>query len=147
MIPIKSLLTEKSIIFPTEKEIIQKIQVIERSLHMKKISFLNATNTNFLPSSFRDFYMDNETLKIYPWVKNIEQKHRLRIAKQISKKEDHEVEIPSKQINLSSCKQMLFPVVGTEEKVLNLSEYVKAQRIKDKSLREIAEDIILDVIQ
>jgi len=131
---IQDLIKENSIVFPTEHEIIQKIQVIERSLHMKKISFLNATNTNFLPSSFRDFYMDNETIKIYPWVRNIEEKHKLRLAQAISKKPENEV------------RAMKFPVVGTEVKYLNLREYTTAQRIKDKALGEIAEDIIIKVI-
>lgn len=127
---LEDLIFEDRLVFPTEHEIIQKIQVIERSLHMKKISFLNATNTNFLPSSFRDFYMDKETIKIYPWVKDIETKAKLRLAKAISKKSDSEV------------KTMKFPIVGTEVKTLNLKEFVKAQQIKDKALAEIAEDII-----
>lgn len=131
---LKHLIRENSIVFPSEHEIIQKIQVIERSLHMKKISFLNATNTNFLPSSFRDFYMDNETIKIYPWVRNIEEKAKLRLAKEISKKGDNEV------------RAMKFPVVGTEIKYLSLKEYIKAQRIKEKALGAIAEDIISNVI-
>mmetsp|Transcript_17142 Transcript_17142/g.15118 ORF Transcript_17142/g.15118 Transcript_17142/m.15118 type:complete len:101 (-) Transcript_17142:29-331(-) len=98
---------------------------------MQKISFLNSTNTNFLPSSFRDFYMDNETLRLYPWVRNIESKYKLKLAQQISKKPEKEVKI------------MKFPVVGTEVKYLNLREYTRAQRIKEEQLAQIAEDIII----
>lgn len=78
--------------------------------------------------------MDNETLKIYPWVRNIEEKAKLRLAKEISKKSETEV------------RAMKFPVVATEVKYLNLKEYVKAQRLKDKALTDIAEDIIANVI-
>jgi len=131
LIKLERLVSESSIRFPTEKEIIQKIQVIEKSLHMQKISFLNSTNTNFLPSSFRDFYMDNETLRLYPWVRNIESKYKLKLAQQISKKPEKEVKI------------MKFPVVGTEVKYLNLREYTRAQRIKEEQLAQIAEDIII----
>lgn len=130
---IKDLVTEKSIKFPTEKEISQKIQVIEKSLHMKKISFLNSTNTNFLPSSFRDFYMDNETLKLYPWIRNIDHKYKQKIAQKISQK-------PEGQI-----KAMKFPVVGIDEKYLTLKKYIEAQRIKEKAMDQISDDIIIEL--
>ncbi|CAI2360993.1 unnamed protein product [Moneuplotes crassus] len=133
LMDIKDLVTEKSIKFPTEKEISQKIQVIEKSLHMKKISFLNSTNTNFLPSSFRDFYMDNETLKLYPWVRNIDRKYKQKLAQKISQK-------PEGQI-----KAMKFPVVGIDEKYLNLEKYIQAQKIKEKAMDQISEDIIIEL--
>ncbi|CAI2360995.1 unnamed protein product [Moneuplotes crassus] len=130
---IETLVSEVSVKFPTEKEIIQKMQVIEKSLHMQKISFLNSTNTNFLPSSFRDFYMDKETIKLYPWVRNIENKYKHKLAQKVSQKPEDET------------KSMKFPVVGVEEKYLNLKKYIKAQRIKERSMDQIADDIIIEL--
>ena len=74
--------------FPDDAEIKRKIQVIEKVINMKKIAFLNATNTNFLPECFRDFYMDNATKKIYPWVGNIEEKTRKKLAQELQKRND-----------------------------------------------------------
>lgn len=49
---------------------------MEKVVSMKKIAFLNATNTNFLPSSLRDFYLEPVTKKLYKWVHGIESRTR-----------------------------------------------------------------------
>jgi hypothetical protein len=41
-------------------------------MEMKKKAFLDATNTNFLPDSMRDFYLDPVTKKLYKWVQGIQ---------------------------------------------------------------------------
>ena len=53
------MLYNVEIIFPTGKEVIQKIDTKEQIEKMKRNSFLNATNTNFLPKAMREFYLEN----------------------------------------------------------------------------------------
>ena len=60
--------TLRLVMFPDEEEIKSRILVIEKVMTMKKTAFLNATNTNFLPSAMRDFYLDPATKKLYKWV-------------------------------------------------------------------------------
>ena len=43
----------------------------------------------------------------------------------------------------SESKPMKYSVIGTEVNYLNLKEYMKAQRIKEKAKRKISEDIII----
>jgi len=52
---------------------------MEKVVSMKKTAFLNATNTNFLPSSLRDFYLDPATKKLYKWVHGIENRTRKKL--------------------------------------------------------------------
>jgi len=53
---------------------------------MKKIAFLNATNTNFLPDSLRDFYLEPATIKLYKWVHNIEKKTKEKLNASVEQK-------------------------------------------------------------
>ena len=58
-----TLITEKSIKFPTEQEVIQKIQVIESSLQIKKISFLDSTKSDIQTSAFHNKSVNQEALR------------------------------------------------------------------------------------
>lgn len=52
---------------------------MEKVTSMKKTAFLNATNTNFLTTSLRDFYLEPQTKKLYKWVHGIEGKTRKKL--------------------------------------------------------------------
>lgn len=65
--------------FPDEDEIKSRILVIEKVMNMKETAFLDATNTNFLPASIRDFYLDPVTKKLYKWVQGIEKRTHFKI--------------------------------------------------------------------
>lgn len=82
---VKSL---RLVMFPNEEEIKSKILIIEKVMTMKKNAFLNATNTNFLPTSMRDFYIDPVTKKLYKWVQGIQQRTRVKLNTAIQQKPD-----------------------------------------------------------
>ena len=57
-IELDKIRTQPCVEFPIDEEIQKKIMVMEKVVSMKKTAFLNATNTNSLPTSLRDFYLD-----------------------------------------------------------------------------------------
>lgn len=50
---------------------------------MKKQAFLNATNTNFLPTDLREFYLEPVTKKLFKWVNGIEKRTAEKVNLQI----------------------------------------------------------------
>jgi hypothetical protein len=72
--------------FPGEDQIKARILIIEKVMTMKKIAFLNATNTNFLPAAMRDFYLDPVTKKLYKWVQGIQQRTQAKLNAAIQQK-------------------------------------------------------------
>ena len=65
--------------FLNEEECKNKFHVIEKMTNMKKNAFLNATNTNFLPTDLREFYLQPVTKKLYKWVNGIDKKTNEKI--------------------------------------------------------------------
>lgn len=55
---------------------------------MKKQAFLNATNTNFLPTDLREFYLEPVTKKLFKWVNGIEKRTAEKVNLQIQQKKE-----------------------------------------------------------
>lgn len=126
ILDLESLLTPKSIRFPSEQEIVKKIHVIKQSLHLQKISFLNSTKANCFMNTMKNFSAE-ENLEPYSWKRMIDQKYH----KKLSQKGQHQI------------KTFKLPTGSTEEKIMDVKQYLKAQKIKEKIAERISEDVIL----
>eukprot|EP00347_Sterkiella_histriomuscorum_P009475 403341070 len=155
-IEIDKIRTQPCITFPSEDEIRQRIQVLDRVVSMKKTAFLNATNTNSLPASLRDFYLEPQTKKLYKWVHGIESRTRQKLNQAIQQKEEkpkHQI-INSKEYIDEGERDYLQPADDKEFAVVKritkrLGKYAFKGEIdrKEQKLDNIAEGIVQYIIQ
>jgi len=69
------LIEETKVTFPSEREVKVKLFANKRFNAIRNIALMNATNTNHIPDSYRDFYLDKGTKKLITWAHHFESRH------------------------------------------------------------------------
>jgi hypothetical protein len=113
--------TLKMIQFPTEEEVRNRIQTIEKVVNMKKTAFLNSVNTNFLPKAMRDFYLDPVTKKLYKWVQGINSRTQVKLNTALEQKE--KLDPPKQGVTYTEReKDFVMPSTDKSMKVISRKE-------------------------
>lgn len=141
----------KMVLFPDEEEIKARILIIEKVMTMKKTAFLNGTNTNFLPASMRDFYLDPVTKKLYKWVQGIQERTRVKINTAVQQKtgnnKSHKqgtvYHDEKEKLLMSPADGQTFKVVSMKKEVYRRPmDYKKKVYTRHKIEDKIAEGVI-----
>jgi len=76
------LILGSTVTFPEERQVKINLYAKEKFHAMRNVALMNATNTNRIPESYRDFYMEKETKKLMPWAHLFEgrRKGNLRVG-------------------------------------------------------------------
>ncbi|CDW87639.1 UNKNOWN [Stylonychia lemnae] len=155
-IELDKIRTQPCVIFPNEEEIKRRIQIMEKVVSMKKIAFLNATNTNFLPESMRDFYQDPSTKKLHKWVHGIESRTRKKLNSAIQQKDVKKGQNKNEKITLIDDSEKLFlepaddrqfPIVMREVRTFGKLAFKGQIDQKEQRLNNIAKGVVESIIK
>jgi len=69
---IDSLISNAPCSFPNEREVRVKLFAHQKFQAIRNVALMNATNTNRIPDSYRDFYMEKGTKKLITWAHHFE---------------------------------------------------------------------------
>lgn len=110
------LLKETPVVFPNEKSLKVKLMATEKFAAIRNIALQNAANTNTIPASYRDFYMDSTTKKLLPWARLFESRQNKNGFKSVESSRSRILEpIP---LALAKDKQNRFDSISSKLKLI-----------------------------